>query len=76
MLGVGWLPGTMGGGIRNSSANYLASPPSNLEILTGATVTKILFSEGEETLATGIEFSFEAGSEWLNMIDDKLRSLT
>lgn len=63
MLGIGWLPGTIGGGIRNSSANYLAQPKSNLDILTGAQVTKVLFSEGDEPTAVGIEYASGPGGE-------------
>lgn len=61
MLGVGWLPGTMGGGIRSSAADYLSEPKPNLDILTGAQVTKVLFSEGAEPVATGVEYAAEAG---------------
>jgi hypothetical protein len=57
MLGIGWLPGTIGGGIRNSSANYLMESKSNLDILTGAQVTKVLFSEASEPTAIGVEYT-------------------
>lgn len=77
MLGVGWLPGTIGGGIRNSSANYLMSPPSNLEIITGATVTKVLIdSEGSEPTATGIEYVLEQGGERLSETASRVFSVS
>lgn len=58
MLGVGLLPGSVGGGIRNSSANYLAGGPrANLHVLTEAIVTKVLFTEGEAPKATGVEYA-------------------
>lgn len=51
----------MGGGIRSSAADYLSEPKPNLDILTGAQVTKVLFSEGAEPVATGVEYAAEAG---------------
>lgn len=57
MMGVGWLPGTMGGGTRSTAADYLANAPPNLNILTGAQVTRVLFSEGEEPTAIGVEYA-------------------
>lgn len=61
MLGVGLLPGSVGGGIRNSSANYLAGEPrANLHVLTEVIVTKVLFTEGEVPKAIGVEYA--AGS--------------
>jgi choline dehydrogenase len=62
--GVGWLPGSIGGGIRNSSANYLALAVgrTNLKILTSAQVTKVLFENIEgEPKAVGVEYGAKAG---------------
>ncbi|KAF9506431.1 GMC oxidoreductase [Hydnum rufescens UP504] len=60
-LGVGWLPGSNGGGIRSSSTNYLTAEVierPNLHILTGAHVTRILFkNDGDEPVAIGVEFA-------------------
>lgn len=64
MLGVGLLPGTIGGGIRNSSANYLVGETkTNLDLLTEGTVTKVLFAEGAVPKATGVEYSTGPGSK-------------
>ncbi|KAF8319793.1 alcohol oxidase [Clavulina sp. PMI_390] len=63
MMGVGWLPGTNGGGIRSTPADYLATPKSNLDILTSAQVTKILFdTTGDIPVATGVEYARDASS--------------
>jgi len=63
-LGVGWLPGSNGAGTRSTSTDYLTpevTQRSNLHILTGAHVTKILFKHGHgihEPVATGVEFQY------------------
>lgn len=65
MLGVGLLPGTIGGGIRSSSANYLAGEPrANLDLVTEATVTKVLFTGGDIPKATGVEYATGPGREF------------
>ncbi|KAF9517671.1 GMC oxidoreductase [Hydnum rufescens UP504] len=74
-LGVGWLPGSNGGGVRSSSTDYLTAEVvkrPNLHILTGAHVTKVLFNnEGDEPVATGVEFV-----ESLNCEESQLRLLS
>jgi choline dehydrogenase-like flavoprotein len=66
-LGVGWVPGSNGGGIRSASTDYLTAEViqrPNLHILTGAHVTKILFkNEGDEPVAIGVEFAESLGCE-------------
>ncbi|KAF8320440.1 alcohol oxidase [Clavulina sp. PMI_390] len=61
MLGVGWLPGTNAGGARNTPAGYLATPKPNLDILTSAQVTKVLFdTSGAVPVANGVEYAQDA----------------
>lgn len=80
MMGVGWLPGTMGGGYRSTAADYLTDEVrarGNLEVLTGAQVTRVLFEqkEGEEPVAVGIEYAADASCESLSCTSLVVRSL-
>ncbi|KAI0066577.1 aryl-alcohol oxidase-like protein [Artomyces pyxidatus] len=66
-LGVGWLPSTHGGGVRSSSNTYLklAEGRANLDLVTGAQVTKLIFapdSEDKEPAVVGVEFASDAES--------------
>lgn len=62
MLGVGLLPATIGGGVRNSSANYLmGEPKSNFDLLTEGTVTKVLFTGDDVPKAIGVEYATGPG---------------
>ncbi|KAF8342788.1 uncharacterized protein EI90DRAFT_3115329 [Cantharellus anzutake] len=56
-LGLARLVGTIGTGVRSGSSNYLKKPRRNLEVVTGARVTKILFSDGPNPAVTGVEFT-------------------
>ncbi|KAF9517673.1 GMC oxidoreductase [Hydnum rufescens UP504] len=69
-LGIGWLPGSNGGGTRSTSTDYLTPEViqrPNLHILTGAHVTKVLFkNEGDEPVAVGVEFqTSESGPKFI-----------
>ncbi|KAI0052734.1 GMC oxidoreductase [Auriscalpium vulgare] len=64
-LGLGWLPATHGGGVRSSSNNYLKTTDGrkNIDILTGAYATKLLFApaaEGSDPAVVGVEFAASA----------------
>lgn len=64
MLGVGLLPATIGGGVRNSSVNYLEGEPrANLSVVTGAFVTKVLFDKGKIPQAIGVEYATGPGGK-------------
>ncbi|KAI0061458.1 aryl-alcohol-oxidase from pleurotus Eryingii [Artomyces pyxidatus] len=66
-LGMGWLPSTIGGGIRSGSNNYLkpAEGRSNFDILTSVHVTSVLFapaSGDKEPVTVGVEYTVGANS--------------
>lgn len=66
-LGVGWAPGSAGGGMRWSSATgYLHANNTinrpNLDVLIGAQVTKLTFSNSSSLTVNGVEYSTGPGS--------------
>ncbi|KAF9517672.1 GMC oxidoreductase [Hydnum rufescens UP504] len=69
-LGVGWLPGSNGGGPRSPSSDYLSAEVTkrpNLHICTGVHVTKVLFNtKADEPVAIGVEFiSLDSGTRFI-----------
>ncbi|KAF8318210.1 aryl-alcohol-oxidase from pleurotus Eryingii [Clavulina sp. PMI_390] len=56
-LGLGWLPGSTGGGVRSSSYNYLSDAVqarSNLDILWDTHVVKLTFKSGSTVAVNGV----------------------
>ncbi|KAF8314860.1 aryl-alcohol oxidase-like protein [Cantharellus anzutake] len=58
-LGIGRMFGTIGTGVRSASRNYFKAVGArpNLNLLRNAQVTRILFTEGEVPVVTGVEFT-------------------
>ena len=71
-MGISWLTGTNGGGVRSASTRYLSDEVlerANLHILPGAHVTKVLFkSEGEDPVAIGVEFADGSNGKELDIL--------
>lgn len=57
VMGVGWLPASIGGGVRSTSMNYLTSTVlarSNLDMLINTRVTTLTYSSSTAPTVNGV----------------------